>query len=131
MSDTKDLTTFIDSLGRVVVAELHSSTKTTLKVRNPAIINVQPNPQTGQISVQLIPFFFKEFQRDKDAEVTWDFLKANVVVANNLELDDRMRQQYDNMYSPIAAPSPAIATPTPPAAAGESPNTPVIKLFDD
>ena len=61
MSDELNLTVFVDSVGRTVLGEVLEQNKHTMTVKNPAIVHVQPNAQTGQISVQLIPFFFKEF----------------------------------------------------------------------
>ena len=124
MSD-KNYTVFVDGIGRTIVGEELSSSKTTLLLKNPAILHVQPNEQTGQISVQLVPFFFKEFQKADNDKCVWEFLKANLIRAKNIELDDRLLTQYTNMYSVIQAPgSPAVAT-------AAAPDTPVIKLFDD
>lgn len=124
MSD-KNLSVFVDGIGRTIVGELLNENKTMMEVKNPAIVHVQPNPQNGQISVQLIPFFFKEFQKADNDKCVWEFLKANLIRAKDIELDDRLLTQYHNMYSVIQTPgSPALAT----AAAAD---TPVIKLFDD
>ena len=60
MSD-KNLTVFVDTVGRTIMGEVVKDSKTTIELKNPAILHVQPNAQTGQIQVQLIPFFFKEF----------------------------------------------------------------------
>ena len=127
MSDKK-LVTFVDGVGRTVVGDLVKETKTALELKNPAILHVQPNAQSGQIQVQLIPFFFKEFSKDGvDEPVRWEFLKANLVRAKNLELDDRLITQYTNMYSVIQSPNaPKVVTA---AAAGT--DAPVVKLFDD
>jgi hypothetical protein len=127
MSD-KQLVTFVDGVGRTIVGELVKETKTTMDLKNPAILHVQPNAQTGQIQVQLIPFFFKEFSKDGvDDSVSWEFLKANVVRAKNLQLDDRLKTQYTNMYSVIQSPnSPELIT----AGVGAG-DAPVVKLFDD
>ena len=128
MSDKDELTVFVDGMGRTIVGELNSETKLSLKVKNPSVIHVQPNPQSGQIQVQLLPFFFKEFSKQGTGEdATWEFLKANVVRASGLELDDRLKLQYKNMYSVIQQPVAPVSVGTEPA--GDA--TPVIKLFDD
>jgi len=124
MSD-KNLSVFVDGIGRTIVGELLNENKTMMDVKNPAIVHVQPNPQNGQISVQLIPFFFKEFQKADNDKCVWEFLKANLIRAKDIELDDRLLTQYHNMYSVIQTPgSPGFATPA-------ATDTPVIKLFDD
>ena len=128
MSDEKKLTVFVDTVGRTVVGESLEDTATVLTVKNPAIVHVQPNPQTGQISVQLIPFFFKEFLKDQTkGDTVWEFLKSNMTVAKDIELDDRLVTQYSNMYSVIQSPGAGVITSdvdTP------GKDAPVIKLFD-
>ena len=56
MNDTT-LTVFVDSVGRTIIGDEVSRNKTSLVVKSPAIIHVVPNPQTGQITVQLLPYF--------------------------------------------------------------------------
>ena len=89
MSDENNLTVFVDSIGRTIVGEETSSDDNTLTVKNPAILHVQPNQQTGQISVQLVPFFFKEFQKG-GGDSTWNFNKANLTLAHEMVLDERL-----------------------------------------
>ena len=124
MSD-KNLTVFVDNIGRTVMGELDKDTKTELVVNNPAIIHVVPNQQTGQISVQLLPFFFKEFTKPSDDPAKWTFNKANLTKSTGIVLDDKIVSQYDGLYSPIVTPdsSPVVAPN-----AGDSK---VVKLFDD
>ena len=61
MSKTLNVTTFVDHIGRVILGEVVSDTKDTLNIKNPAIVHIGQNPQTGQIQVQTIPYFFREF----------------------------------------------------------------------
>jgi hypothetical protein len=127
MSDKK-LVPFVDSIGRTLVGEVVKDNKQTLTVKNPAILHVQPNQQTGQISVQLVPFFFKEFQSGGGDSV-WSFNKATITLADKMSLDERLTSQYVNMFSVIQTPAaPQLATAGAPAAGGEPP---VVKLFDD
>lgn len=121
MSD-KNLTVFVDNIGRTVLGEVVNDSKTELVVKQPAILHVVPNQQTGQISVQLLPFFFKEFSTTDSKDVTWTFLKNQLTMSNGLKLDAKIIDQYDNMYSPIVNPNVA------PAAGGDPK---VVKLFDD
>jgi hypothetical protein len=125
----KNIVVFADSIGRTIVGGLESETNKTLTVKNPAVLNVQPNPQTGQIQVQLIPYFFKEFVKGgTGTEVTWEFVKSNIARASNVELDDRLVSQYENMYSVIQTPEAGLVG----AGAGTSTgDAPVVKLFDD
>jgi hypothetical protein len=118
------LVLFLDNVGRTVLGELVKESKTVVQVKNPSVLHVQPNQETGQIQVQLIPVFFKEFA-SPSSEGTWQYLKSNITRSENVDLDERLVTQYNNMYSVIQAPgSPELVG----AAAGE---TPVVKLFDD
>jgi hypothetical protein len=127
MSDKK-YTVFVDNIGRTIVGEELSSNKTTFTLKNPAILHVQPNQQTGQISVQLVPYFFKEFVKDSTNKTEWTFNRSQVTVGNNIDLDDRLVTQYDNLFSVIQAPAkPELAG----VGAGGSADPPVVKLFDD
>ena len=125
MSDEKKHVVFADSIGRVILGVMLKEEGDVLCVSNPAILNVVPNAQTGQIQVQLIPFFFKEFAKDTDKPVTWNFSKSTISRAENLVLDERLVAQYTNMYSVIKLPGSNIVTPQ------QAANTPVIKLFDE
>ena len=86
MSD-KNLTVFVDGIGRTVVGEVVDDKDTTLVVRNPSIIHVVPNQQTGQISVQLLPFFFKEFTKSTTGDVDWTFNKDTLTTNTGLDRD--------------------------------------------
>ena len=119
---TKDnLVLFLDGVGRTLLGEKVTDTKTTLEVKNPSVLHVQPNSENGQIQVQLIPVFFKEFAAS-DSDGTWVYNKSNITLCKNVKLDERLVTQYDNMYSVIQAPEPAGVG---------SGDAPVVKLFDD
>ena len=126
MSDNNNIQVFVDGIGRTIVGESVDSTDETVNLKNPAIVHVQPNPQNGQISVQLVPFFFKEFV-EGDGDTTWSFNRDNLVMGNGVKLDPRLLDQYSKMFSLIATPdTPQLVTP----GAGGG-NSPVVKLFDD
>lgn len=118
MSETK-LVTFIDHIGRTILAEHISSDKTTLTVKNPAIIHVQPTPQ-GQLNVQTIPLYFREFvgPKSKEAGTVWKFNLANVVLGEDIDNDSRLVDQYNKLFSA-------------PAVSNSQQNEKVIKLFDE
>jgi len=118
MSD-KNLVTFIDHIGRTILATLVDQDKTALTVKNPAIIHVQPTPQ-GQLNVQTIPLYFREFvgPKSKEAGTVWKFNIANIVIGQEIDNDPRLVDQYQKLFSaPVAAP------------AGQEEK--VIKLFDE
>jgi hypothetical protein len=123
----KDIVLFVDDIGRTVVGveETKTSTKTTLAVKNPAIVNVQVQ-QDGQISVQLFPFVFREFLTgaSRDDGVIWKFKTNNITQNTGIELEDRLTTQYINLF--IDAPQVQPAPPT-----EESGEPEVVQLFDD
>jgi hypothetical protein len=118
MSDTPNLITFIDHIGRTTIGELVSSDETKFVVKNPAIIHVQPTPQ-GQLNVQTIPLYFREFVSDKNKEegTQWVYQYANTVHGVNVENDARLLDQYTKLF--VDAP---LVTPA---------NGGVVKLFDE
>lgn len=115
-----NITVFINHVGQTILAELISEDKNTLKVKNPAVLFVQPN-QNGQLQVQLIPVFFREFvEQSKRADgVVFNFNK-DTIVTSEVALDAKIGEQYERIFS---------ATPAP--AASKAEKSPVIKLFDD
>jgi len=127
---SKKLITFIDPIGRTIIGEEVSVTKEKLKVKNPAIIHVAQNNQTGQLQVQTLPLFFREFinpAKHNDGTV-WEY-NVNRVVIGSVELDPRLTIQYDKIFAPIdpsAAPASAPST-----GGGKKSGAEVIKLFDE
>jgi len=114
-----NIITFIDHIGRTIIAEQVEDTAAQLVVKNPAIIHVQPTQQ-GQLNVQTIPLFFREFISDKhkNTGTTWKFNKTNIVIGVNIENDARLLEQYEKLFSAV----PATAS---------ADNQKVIKLFDE
>lgn len=109
--------TFLDSIGRTIFGKVASETDTTLVVENPALLHIQVNPQTNQLSLQLLPLFFREFQEDKQASTTWNYLKSNITIANDVKFAQQFHLQYNGLFNP--------PEPTP---QGEPK---VVKLFDE
>lgn len=103
-----NLTAIVDSVGRVVLGrhDQENSTKTVLNLRNPAVVNIQVDQQSGQISVQLIPYIFKEFVKSdlREAGVTWRFQRSAIVISDDLVLEDNIVSQYEKIFE--TAPEP-------------------------
>jgi hypothetical protein len=97
-----NLTAIVDSVGRVVLGrhDQENSTKAVLKLKNPAVVNIQVDQQSGQISVQLIPYIFKEFVKSdlRDVGITWSFQRSAVVVSDDLVLEDNIVSQYEKIF---------------------------------
>ena len=118
----KNHTVFVDSIGRAILGEVAEGPESHVCVKKPVILHVQPNNQTGQIAVQLIPYFFKEFNTTED-DTVWNFPADSIVVSEGLTLNEQLIQQYTNIVN--AVPGPAAAPPAPTNEPG------VVKLFDD
>jgi hypothetical protein len=111
--------TFIDSIGRTILAEEVNKTDTTLVIKNPAMINVA-QAQNGQLQVQLIPLFFAEFidasQRGDGS--TWTYNLNNVTLAE-VQVDGRLLEQYTRVFTVLAQSEQGGSNPE------------VVKLFDE
>jgi hypothetical protein len=124
----ENVTIFVDNVGRMIVGAVNDkvSNKSIFAVDNPAVVNIQADPDSGNISVQLLPFVFSEFVIDAGKPTTWEFTRSSVVISNNIELDNRIVQQYDqivNQQPTQQAPAPAAVQP--------NAEPEVIKLFDE
>jgi hypothetical protein len=132
MKDTDNLVVLVDSIGRTVIGleNAKESTKAHLALVEPAVVFVQPNPDNGQIQVQVIPFFFKELMKGgADSEkVTWLFDRKNVTLNTGLDVDEKLSSQYDRIVNPSSIVAPdtgGIVTPK------DAKDPEVVKLFDD
>lgn len=127
MSKTLNVTTFVDHIGRVILGEVVSDTKDTLKIKNPAIVHIGQNQQTNQIQVQTIPYFFREFvaaSAQKEG-TTWNFSKDKIVTGE-VELDARLIEQYEKLFT-----STVMSAPAPQQRTAAADKAEVIKLFDE
>jgi hypothetical protein len=99
------LTAIVDSVGRVILgrADEKKSSKTILNLRNPAVVNINVDQQSGQISVQLIPYIFREFiQADqRNQGVSWNFQKQTIVQSDDLVLEDNIINQYTRIFETV------------------------------
>ena len=115
------LVTFLDTLGRTIIGEdvtNPNKAEFVLSVKNPAIVHITPEPTTGQIRLQILPLFFKEFLADKDSATVWNYLRSNITVSDPITLDFKVAAQYGQIFTPVPAPV-------------QSNEAPTIKLFDD
>jgi hypothetical protein len=122
--NSKEIITFVDHIGRTLIGEKVEDTDggKAVVVKNPAIIHVQPTPQ-GQLNVQTIPLYFREFvgEKNKKEGTIWKFFYDSIVLGINVENDTRLLEQYDRLFSDAPAAAPAAA----------SKDERVVKLFED
>ena len=124
MSNTENkIVVFFDSVGRTILGEKleDKTTKDVLTIKNPAVVHIMPNQQSGQLQLQILPLFFKEFLADKDTGTVWNYKQANITEAVDVTFDFKLEAQYRQIFA--AGPAPAPQQPQ------GSPE--VIKLFDD
>lgn len=111
----------IDHVGHTIIGEVVEENDTTLTLRNPSILHAMPNQQ-NQLQVQLFPLIFKEFLAGESKKSGAKFFyNKKRVIDTELELDDKLVQQYKMMF----ADAPAANTAAP------SSDSEVIKLFDE
>lgn len=108
---------FLDQIGRTILGEKVNFSNTTLKVKNPAMINVN-QLQNGQLQVQIFPLYFSEFltESQRTKGTTWEFNLAQITLGTDVVVDQRLVDQYDRVVGNTTA-APAAEAPT-------------IKLFD-
>lgn len=117
----KEIIVFLDTIGRTVLGKLHSQDDKKLSVENPALVHIQPNPQTNQLQLQILPLFFKEFQADKSQSTVWHFNKNSITVTDNIPFSFQFIAQYEQLFAAL------------PPQQEEEPQAKqdVVKLFDE
>lgn len=123
-----ELRVIVDAAGRTIIGEHVSETNDTLVLKNPATLFIQPNQQTGQLAVQLIPFFFREFVEEdlRPDGLTWTFSKGSISTTPTFGLDKRLYDQYDKMMTKEANTNPPPVEDVQSAKAAKE-----VKLFDE
>lgn len=115
-NSTKQLTVFLDNIGRTIIGKIVNQDDSILTIENPALVHIQPNSQTNQLQLQILPLFFKEFQADRNQPTVWNFKKSNITTSENIPFAPQFVAQYEQMFQPPQT------TPQ---------ETKVVKLFDD
>ena len=130
MSDTTTTTTtklitFLDIIGRTILGEITTSNdENELAVKNPVILQVVQTDQSGRMSVQLLPIFFREFLSDKTGDYVFYFKKNNITTSDIDTLDFRLQAQYEQMFNK----NNAFVAPQPQQ---QDNSQSVINLFDE
>ena len=133
MDTALKLVTFLDLAQRTVIGEDVTTGEQRqqglLQIKNPVVVStaqqMDPNTRqpTGQMALQLLPTFFKEFQGDKSQPVMFTYREEQITrIEFEGGFDIRLIGQYTNMFNILQQ-----VAPTQPAAEGSK----VIKLFDN
>jgi hypothetical protein len=132
------LVPFVDNVGRIIVGRTIdkplSKTAKFLEISNPAIVNIQMQ-EDGQVSVQLIPYMFREFLTEQSQEQTvWQFNVETITFSKSVSLDDRINEQYRQIFEITDEEREALITQmqADQTASGDTAAEPgVVKLFDE
>jgi hypothetical protein len=124
MSENQNkIVVFFDTVGRTILGEKleDKTTDKVLSIKNPAVVHIMPNQQTGQLQLQILPLFFKEFLADKDTGTVWNYNRENITEAVDVTFDFKLEAQYRQIFASGPAPAPQQPQGSPE----------VIKLFDE
>jgi hypothetical protein len=125
MSENQNkIVVFFDTVGRTILGERidTETNNSVLAIKNPAVVHIMPNQQTGQLQLQILPLFFKEFLAEKDSGTVWKYNRENITEAVDIVFDFKLEAQYRQIFS---------ATPAAPAPQQPQGSPEVIKLFDE
>jgi len=134
------IVTFLDAVQRTIIAERvdEECNENLLVVKNPVVVNILPQvdpvtrQQTGQMALQLIPLFFREFMGDKSETVVLSYPRNQVTqIAFKGGFDFRLYAQYEHIFDSSGIVVPDSAGSVTPAT--ENPKSvikPVLKLFE-
>jgi hypothetical protein len=116
----KPLTVFLDTIGRTVLGKVEKETDSILSIQNPALVHIQPNPQTNQLQLQILPLFFREFQADKNQPTVWNFRKDSITTSEDVPFSFQFVAQYEQLFSTTESQQ-----------SQEKQDSSVVKLFDE
>lgn len=119
--------TFIDSIGRTILADLVERTDTQLVVKNASVYSInQQRDQEGRVlglNVQLIPLFLTELLQPDTAKegALWKY-NLSTVTEGEFVVDSRILLQHDQVFGKV---------PVQQAQAVAADDVNVVKLFDE
>lgn len=119
-----NLVSFLDSAQRTIIGENLAETDSSLKIKNPVVVNIVPQSgadgrPNGQMALQLLPVYFREFQGEKKNPTIFTYAKSQIVsIEFEGGFDFRLYAQYEHIFNAATA-----DTPKPEA-------VPTLKLFD-
>ena len=118
-----NLKVILDPIGRTILGEVAESSDSSISLKNPVILHIVPADNSGKMSVQLLPLFFREFLADKTGDVVFTYDKSRVTATDIDALDFRLQTQYAQLFNK------SNSFITPEAASEDSGK--VVNLFDE
>ena len=98
--EKKEIIVFLDGVSRTIAGVKVADNDNTITVENPVIVNAMPNQQ-GQMSLQLIPVFFREILEDQNQTCTFDYAKAEITTTNITKLNKQIELQYAMLFKEV------------------------------
>jgi hypothetical protein len=98
--EEKNMVIFLDNVSRTIGGRLVSEDETTITLGNPVVINAIPNQQ-GQMSLHLIPVFFREMLDDINQVCEFTYNKENITKSNITSLNNEIERQYEILFQPM------------------------------
>lgn len=123
----KNMISFLDAAQRTIIGELVSQNETSLTISNPVVVNIIPqmgpgNQPTGQMALQLLPVYFREFQAVKKSPTVFTYPKSQIVMVEfEGGFDFRLHAQYTAIFNEV----------TKEPNTNENAPAPVLKLFEE
>ena len=137
---TINLTSFLDAAQRTIIGEVIDETNEILTIKNPVVVNIVPQldqrtgQPSGQMALQLLPVYFKEFQGEKKNPAIFKYQKSQITrVDFDGGFDFRLYGQYEHIFTALTSPTnqgPAQSQ-VPPQASAPAQSAPVLKLFEE
>ncbi len=105
---------FVDSVGRVIVGReaQEKNTDSKLAISNPSVVNINVNQESGNISVQLLPYIFREFisAEARFESHVWFFNRSQITTAESFDIDSSVENQYIQIFETVPAPVENVST---------------------
>ncbi len=83
-----EIIVFLDGVSRTIAGVKIADSDTTITVENPVIVNAMPN-QDGQMTLQLIPVFFREVLEDQNQVCEFEYQKTQITQTNISDMNPR------------------------------------------
>ena len=98
--ENKEIIVFLDGVSRTIAGVKVADNGTTITVENPVIINAMPNAK-GQMSLQLIPVFFREILEDQNQNCVFEYVKSEITTSNITKLNKQIEMQYAMLFKEV------------------------------
>jgi hypothetical protein len=125
-----NLVSFLDAAQRTIIGEQLDDNGVEITIKNPVVVNIVPQydergAPTGQMALQLLPVYFREFQGEKKNPAIFKYPKAlTTQISFEGGFDFRLYGQYEHIFNP------QVAEKASPAIASNPETAPVLKLFE-